>query len=158
MYKKIEKFILDKLKEHKLDPHTFVASDLGYDLKSDFCDSEFNPISKSEECWEEAQDDWYDDFVFAEVVPVVAYLGATIETDDESDAIDAWLTKYCLLCDVLSIYISKQGEIPDLFRYKDGILQKGYFIDGNGLPVKFVQKKSNKEAHYEQQKRSKTKN
>ena len=117
MYKKIEKFILDKLKEHKLNPHTFVASDLGYDLKSDFCDSEFNPTSKREECWEEAQDDWYDDFVFAEVVPIVVYLGATIETDDESDAIDAWLERYCSLFDKGSnIYVSNedQGE-PECF-------------------------------------------
>lgn len=126
MYKKIEKFILDKLKEHKLDPHTFVASDLGYDLKSDFCDSEFNPISKNEECWEEAQDDWYDDFVFAEVVPIVAYLGATTETDDESDAIDAWLERYCSILDKESnVYVSNedQGE-PECFMVYDDEFKK----------------------------------
>ncbi|MGN0819868.1 MAG: hypothetical protein ACI4M6_05675 [Christensenellaceae bacterium] len=126
MYKKIEKFILEKLKKYKLDPHSFVASDLAYDLKSDFCDSDFNPISKTEECWEQAQDDWYDDFVFAEVVPVVAYLGATIETEDESDAIDVWLERYCSILDEESeVYVSNedQGE-PECFMLYGGEFHK----------------------------------
>lgn len=156
MYKKIEKFILDKLKEHKLDPHTFVASDLGYDLKSDFCDSEFNPISKNEECWEEAQDDWYDDFVFAEVVPIVVYLGATTETDDESDAIDAWLERYCSIFDEESnVYVSNedQGE-PECFMVYDDEFKKVVQV---WEPKEYVFRNL-QENNYEQQKRSKTKN
>lgn len=57
-----------------------VASDIGYDIKSDIEASRFNPLSAyGNYDYEVAFDEWYDLFVWDEIIPILVELGAIDE-------------------------------------------------------------------------------
>ncbi len=55
------------------------AYDLGYDMKSDIEDSEFNPVQKINEEWEQEYDEWFDLFLEEEIMPILVAHGANYE-------------------------------------------------------------------------------
>ena len=122
-YRDIDKFIKFQLTEFEYlnnnkDLSNDIASDIAYDLKSSFFESKFNPFVKGTEEDQEVFDDWFDDFAFEEIVPLLCLHGAKCETDDETDAIQGWLLKYCKpyhIADGLHIY--KSNFENKFFRY-----------------------------------------
>lgn len=110
-YSKLEEFICDWAKKYNYfhSDGTFggdVASDLACDLKSDIEASEFNPINKSMDNWEDVYDEWYDDFAEVEIIPLLLIHGAVIESTEEFECIEWWTSKYC------TPFMTTQGEYP----------------------------------------------
>ncbi len=55
------------------------AYDVGYDMKSDFEDCEYNPVQKINEEWEQEYDEVFDEMLEENIIPILVELGAVAE-------------------------------------------------------------------------------
>lgn len=98
-YINLEKFIREWAKKNgyfENGEFRMVTSDLICDLKCDIEESTFNPINKTNNGWEDEYDEWYDDFAYSEILPLLLINGAENEEDDDADDfIFAWVQRYC---------------------------------------------------------------
>lgn len=126
-YIKLEKFICDWSKKYNYfyPDGTFgcdVASDIAYDLKSDIEESEFNPFDKNNAEYCEMFDEWYDDFAYTEILPLLLIYGAKIEEHNELDFVWGWLENHC------EPFLARNKDLP-LDRYNDLVIYKSVVED-----------------------------